>query len=61
MVRGPMWGYFSKLANIILVVSPQNIPRLEAFFRGYGVKIVMGSRYLEGFVGAEASQALWLD
>ena len=60
MVRGPLWGYFPKPSKIILVVSPQNIPRVEAFFWGYGLKIVMGSSYLGGFVGAEAAQDLWL-
>ena len=39
---------------------PRNIPRVEAFFRGYGLKIVMGSSYLGGFVGVEAAQDLWL-
>ena len=41
-------------------MSPRNIPRLEAFFRGYGLQIVMGSRYLGGFVGTKATQDRWL-
>ena len=38
------------------VVSPWNFPRAEAFFRGYGFHIVMGGRYIEGFLGSKAAQ-----
>ena len=44
-----------------MVVFPQNVPQAEAFLRGYGLKIVTGSRYLGDFVGTEAAQAQWLE
>ena len=34
VLRGTPRGYFPEPTNSILVVSPQNIPRVEAFFRG---------------------------
>ena len=34
MVRRPLRGYFLEPTKIILVVSPRNVPRVEAFFRG---------------------------
>ena len=56
MVRGPLWGYFPEPTKSILVVSTQNVPRGEAFFWGYSLYIVTGSRYLWGFMGEEAYQ-----
>ena len=53
MVQGPLQGYFPEQNKSILVVSPWNSPRAEAFFRGYVLKIVKGIRYLGGFMGAE--------
>ena len=41
-------------------MSTWNILRVEAFFRGYGLKIVTGSRYLRNFVGSKAAQDQWL-
>ena len=61
MVIGPPWGYFSEPTKSILFMSPRNILWEEAFFRGYGLKVVMGSWYLGGFVGTEVAQAHWLD
>ena len=55
MVRGLPRGYFPELIKSILVVSPWNVPRLEAFFRGYGLQFVTGSRYLGSFVGSKAA------
>ena len=37
-------------------MSPRNIPWSEAFFRGYRLKIVMGSRFLRNLVGSKAAQ-----
>ena len=42
-------------------MSPQNVPRAEAFFWGYGLKAVTGSWYIGGFVGTETAQAWWLE
>ena len=46
MVQGPPRGYFLEPNKNILVMSPRNIPRAEDLFRGYGIQIVMGSRYI---------------
>ena len=51
MVRGTPRGYFLKTTKSILVVSPWNAPRAQAFFRSYGLQIVTGKRYLGGFLG----------
>ena len=61
MVRGPLWGYFLEPTNRILVMTPGKVPQENAFFRGYGLKVVTGSRYLGIFVGTEAAQDQWLD
>ena len=57
----PLQGYFSDLTKSILVVSPWNFLQVEALFQGYGLQVLMGSRYLRGFVGKETAQALWLE
>ena len=38
----------------------RNVPMVEDFFLGTGVKIVTGSRYLDGFVGDGAAEKSWL-
>ena len=60
MVRGPPQGYFPEPTKRILVVSLWNVPRAEAFFRGYGLQIVTGRRYLGGFIGIKAAQDRWM-
>ena len=37
IVRGHPRGYFPDITKSILVMSPWNIPRAEAFFWGYGL------------------------
>ena len=61
MVQGPLQSYFPEPTNSIVVVSPRNILREETFFRGYGLQVVAGIRYLGVFVGTEAMQARWLE
>ena len=56
MLRGPPQRYFPDPTKRILVVSPRNVPRSEAFFCGYGLKIETGGRSRGGFVGSEAAQ-----
>ena len=56
MVQGPPRGCFLEPTKSVLVVSPQNLPRAEAFFRGYRFHIMMGGRYLGGFVGSKEAQ-----
>ena len=60
MVRGPPRGYFPDPTKSILVVSPRNVQRVEAFSWGYGIHTVTGSRYLGGFLGSKAAQDHWL-
>ena len=61
MVQGSSWGYFPDPTNSILVVSLQNVPRVEAFLQGYDIQVITGRRYLRGFIGTEAVQARWLE
>ena len=49
-----------ELTKSILVVSPQNVPGVKAFFRGYRLQIVTGRRYLRGFVGSKAAQDFYM-
>ena len=58
--RGPSRGYFPEPTKSILVVDPRNLPRVENFFHGMGVKIVTGSRYLGGFVRYIVAEDIWL-
>ena len=37
MVRGNLHSYFPEQTKIILVVSPQNLPRADTFFGVYGL------------------------
>ena len=51
--------YLIELQNkSILVVSPRNVPRAEAFFRGCRLQIVTGSRFLRVFVVKKDVQEL---
>ena len=51
MVKVPPRGYFLGYNKIILVMYPQNILKAETLFRGSGLQVVTGIRYLGGFVG----------
>ena len=53
MVRGPPRGYFPELIKSVLVVSPRNVLQAQAFFGGYGIHIVTGSRNLRGLRGVK--------
>ena len=57
MMRGLPRGYFLYLTKSILVMSPWNVPRVEAFFCGYILKIVTGNRHLGGILVVEVAQA----
>ena len=60
MVRVTLRRYFPELTKSILVMSPRNAPRAEAFFRGCRLQILTGSRYRGGFVGSKADQDCWM-
>ena len=55
LVRGPPRGYFLDPTKSILVVSPRNVQRAEDHFRGMGVQVVTGIRYLGRFIGDQES------
>ena len=58
--RGLTRGYFLEPTNIILVVVPRNVARAEEFFCDMVLQVVMGSRYLGGFIGDGAAEKRWL-
>ena len=49
--KGPAKRLFPGANTSILVVVPQNVARAEELFRGRGLKVMMGSRYIAGFIG----------
>ena len=53
-------GYFPEPTKTILVVSPRNVARAEEFFRGRGIKVVTGHRYIGGFIGYSQAENRWL-
>ena len=55
-LKGPARGYFTDPTKSILVVSEQNVPRDKDYFRGMGVQVVTGSRYLGGFIGERETE-----
>ena len=59
-LKGPARGYFPEPTKSILVVSEHNVPRATEYFRGMGMKIVTGSRYLGGFVGERGTERKWV-
>ena len=59
-LKGPARGYFTEPTKSILVVAEQNVPRATEYFRGMGIKIVTGSRYLGGFVGERETEIQWV-
>ena len=54
--RGPARGYYPEPTNSILVVAPGNVARAEDHFRGLGIRVVTGHRYLGGFIGNGAAE-----
>ena len=50
-LRGPPQGHYLDPTKSILVVAKRNVPRAKEYFRGMGIQLVTGSRYLGGFVG----------
>ena len=49
--RRPARGYYPDLTKSILVVAPGNVARAKEHFRGLGIRVVTGHRYLGGFLG----------
>ena len=46
--RGTAHGYYPEPTKSILVVSPGNVAWTEEHFRGLGIRVVTGHRYLGG-------------
>ena len=58
--RGPSHGYYSKPTKSILVVAPRNVAQAEEHFWGLGIRLVMGHRYLGGYIGDTEAERGWL-
>ena len=58
--RGPSRGYYPDPTNSILVVAPGNVARAEEKFRGLGIRVVVGHRYLGGYIGDRGAERSWL-
>ena len=58
--RGPAQGYYPEPTKSILVVAPGNVARVEELFRGLGIRVVTGHRYLGGFIGNVEAERDWL-
>ena len=43
-----------------MVVAPGNIAREEEHFRGIGIRVVTGHRYLVGYIGDGEAEMSWL-
>ena len=41
-------------------MAPKNVARAGEFFRGMGLQVVTGSRYLGGLIGYGAAEKSWL-
>ena len=59
-LRGQDQGYYPDPTKSILVVAERNVPRSKEYFRGMGIQVVTGSRYLGGFVGEREAEARWI-
>ena len=58
--RGPARGYYPEPIKSILVVSPGNVAHTEEHFRGLGIRVGTGNRYLGGFIGDADAEREWL-
>ena len=59
--RGPAQGYYPEPTKSILAVAPGNVAQAEEHFRGLGIQVVTGHRYLGGFLGNAAAERKWLE
>ena len=58
--RGPAQGYYPDPTKRILVVAPGNVAWAEEHFRGMGIRVVTGHRYLGGYIGDKEAEGRWL-
>jgi len=54
---GPAYGYFPEPCKAFLVVQPSDMQEETDMFHDLGVRLVSGSRLLEGFVGEKSLAA----
>ena len=59
-LRGPAQGYYPEPNKSILVVAERNVPRAKEYFRGMGIQVMTGSRYLDRFIGVRAVEVRWI-
>ena len=57
---GPARGYYPEPTKSILVVAPGNVARAEEHFRGLGIRVVTGHRYLGGYILDREAEESWL-
>ena len=54
---GPARGYFPEPTKSILVVKPAMVEQAKARFDHHGFTIVIGTRYLGGFIGTRSDES----
>ena len=59
-VRVPAQGYYPNPTKSMLVVAPGNVARAEELFRGLGIRVVTGHRYLGGCIKNRELEGRWL-
>ena len=50
---GPRYGYFPEASKSIFVLHPKHVEEAKEIFEFLGFKIVMGYRYLGGYIGGD--------
>ena len=58
--QGPARGYYQEPTKSILVVAPGNVAWAEEHFRGMGIRVVTGHRYLGGYIRDREAEGSWL-
>ena len=59
--QGPARGYYPEPTKSILVVAPRNVAQADENFRGLGIRVVTGHRYLRGYIGDREAEGSWLE
>ena len=58
--QGSARGYYPELTKSILVVALGKVAWAEEYFRGLGIRVVKGHRYLRVFLGDVSAEREWL-
>ena len=59
--RGLARGYYSEPTKSILVVALGNVAQVEELFRGLGIRVVTGNRYLGGYIRDKDAEGRWFE